>query len=103
MTINRQIEILELVNSNIELDKYFRRGICDILYHLSMIDEIDDFEYTFMLRLIKNNKPKPNNQFSEFIENKFWIDCNYWWETMYMSETRQIRKDYLNKLIASLK
>ena len=103
MTIDRQIEVLELVNSYIKPDDFFRRGICDILYHLSAIDEIDDFEYAFMLRLIKNNKPTPDNQFSEFINSKFWINSNYWWDTMYMTETRIIRKDYLNKLIATLK
>lgn len=103
MTIDRQIEILEIINSYIKPDVFFRRGICDILYYLEAIEEIDNFEYAFMIRLLKSNKPTPDNQFKEFTNTLYWLNDNYWWETMYMTETRQIRKEYLNKLIASLK
>ncbi len=101
--MKRQIAILERVNSLIELDSFFRRGICDILYHLSAIEEIDDFEYQAVLRILKNNKPNPKNQYAKFMDNQFWIDSNYWWDTMYLNETRLIRKEYLSMLIENLK
>lgn len=104
MNIDRQIEILEHINSLIKIDDFFRRGICDILYHLSLADVINEFEYYFMLKLLNKHKPTPENDYKEFTENPYWSESNnYWWDTMHNPETRQIRKDYLTKLVTNLK
>ncbi len=100
--VNRQIEILTNVNNAIKVEEFFRRGICDIVYHFSLIEEITEFEYESIISLLKKNKPKLNNSYSEFMDSDLWQNQSYWWQTMYSGQARVIRKQYLTKLIYNL-
>ncbi len=111
MENTRAIEIFEnvkeiLINNDLRLFC----GICGVVADLLDNDKINRKEYKASINLLNRNKPKPNNQFKEFIENEFWsnttlpIEDDFWWLPIHRcSETRQIRVDYLTKLIETLK
>ena len=102
--VQRKIEILTMVHDLISLDENFRSGICSIVCYLNVRQKISSFEYNLILDFIMRNKPKPDNEYSEFFHNKLWIDCGYWWKDMHDNpQAKIIRKEYLTKLISNLK
>ncbi len=107
MEIERQIEILNRIIQYVaDIDK-FQAGICNALDMISVEvnNDITIDEYKFIKNLIKENKPTRDNQFSKFIINGLWYDGFYWWLSINPNnpDTRQIRINYLNALISSLK
>ena len=61
-----------------------------------------------MREFLNKHRPDIDDNYFEFTQNDYWNPYpnihSYWWETMTSNpETRQLRKDYLAKLIANLK
>lgn len=104
MNTNRQIEILELIiNCLTDGDSNFQLGIFSCLSHLYFTDDVTAYEYIDTKKLLRINRPTENNQYKEF----FKVICDkdiYWWKPINLNiETKQIRIDYLNKLLSNIK
>lgn len=102
----RRKEILEEVVFLLGNEKMFRKGICDVLTYLYEVDKLTFWEWSFLKNFLKNKKPKdnPRTKYREFTKNKYWLGTLYWWNPMYEApETRQIRIDYLTKVINNIK
>ncbi len=120
MKKERTILILENIKTLLKNERSFNYGnygICGIISHLYNNDNITNEEKIQLKDFLGKNKPNPDNQFKEFCDNKFWVDrllslnqqnvyAGYWWLPIYSypnNETRQIRIDYITKLIETLK
>ncbi len=106
MKNSRKIEILQMMIARIDS---FYHGICGVLYSL-MKEEITEDEYKAMVELLLDNIPTEENKFSIFTQSAYWgtedyrFSTGYWWVKMGdFPISRQIRKDYLNRLIDTLK
>lgn len=74
-------------------------GICGCIYMLWFNNVISLSEHTILLKYITENKPS-NTLHTEFTKSKFWIGDAWWWpEIRNNPKTRQIRIDFINKLI----
>ncbi len=81
-------------------------GICKVAYDLRKQGKLDPDLHDFIYDYLIKNKPTPDNQYKEFTQNQYWIteDSAFWWNTIHtVPETRQIRIDYLTKLIDNVK
>ena len=97
------IEILELVKEGLNTKKF---GICHVLVVLCSEKKISTKESREIEHILSENKPNPYNEYKEFTQNPYWgITKNgYWWSPIIdASATRQIRIDYIAKLIENLK
>lgn len=110
MTTERKIEILELVIKQLELNLLSIRGICDALDKLHYDNKISSQEFILMVSFIDGNRPSSDNQFKEFTKSPYWrkggypMTISYWWINIKDEpRTLQIRIDFLNKLIDTLK
>ncbi len=104
MTIERQIELLNKVIQYIaDIDK-FQAGICNAV-DMQLSINVGVEELLFISALVKKNKPTSSNQFSKYMKTSIWYDGFYWWKSINPNnpETRQIRIDFLNDLISTLK
>lgn len=112
MRKDRQIEILNLVKTLLGYTD-FCHGICGVVNSLLFNKGISIDEHSETINLLNENKPTPDNQYKVFTENDFWVDITipshtifegYWWLPIYRNESmRQIRIDYITKLIDNLK
>ncbi len=99
------IERLLLVKDYIINDRCFS-GICDAVDNVGILNrhKWNKFETLDLKDYIKKNKPSFTNEYKEFTYNKFWCDNRYWWDRICDApETKQIRIDYLTKLIDNIK
>lgn len=78
---------------------YFNNGICGEISNLESDGILTRSELLLLGAFIRINRPNACNH-SEFINSEYWKGNYYWWDTMrYEPQTRQIRIDFLNKLI----
>ena len=113
MKKERTILILENIITLLNDERFFIYGICSILTHLIDNNIIDEKERNQLKELLNTNKPSKHNEFKDFYGNEYWVGmthpkysifAGYWWQPMYDAlETRQIRIDYLTKLITNIK
>ncbi len=100
------IDVLEKIKAELILNRegVIHLGICKIAFDLRMLKIISQFQNDFIYDYLMVNKPTKRNKYKEFTQNEYWVDKGYWWKPIYTSpETRQIRIDYLTKLIANVK
>jgi hypothetical protein len=104
MENSRIIQILELLRHSIETIIPIRAsGICAELDWLACTDMITEDEYEFMEEFIENSKPD-SNQFTKFTKLDCWTNTMHWWIPIFKDEsTIQVRVDYLNELITTIK
>ena len=106
MKKSRIKELFELLKQYlIKGDANFQYGLCKELERLSMYDaSFTYYEYICIEQYLNKCKPTTTNEYKEFIDNEYWIDTEYWWKTIDQApETKQIRIDFLTKLINELK
>lgn len=105
METDRLIEVFELLKKTlINGETYNQSGICGEINELYVKNLITPNEKEFIRMYLFNNKPRLHNIYSEFRDNKYWIDDSFWWRRMCFNyPTKQIRIDYLTKLIANIK
>ena len=94
--------MLEVVKEKLITDtssRFIEGGICRVILTLRVDGEITPEEHNFMLDFLRENKPSKNNDYSEFTDSLYWSNDYIWWDAISdISETRQIRIDYLTKL-----
>ncbi len=103
---DRKIELLETVKKILisNSSSNSQRGICRVIQSLYYTEMCSELERDSLLIYVSLNKPTINNQYKEFMENEFWINQTYWWQTIYEEpKTREIRIDYLTALISNIK
>ncbi len=103
----RQIEILKDIIYLLETVHNIN-GICLAIHLLKNSEKMTFTEYLKTNRFITDNKPSYDNKYAEFMNTPHWAKKGsisaYWWRpTSEEPETKQIRIDYLNKLIDNLK
>ncbi len=105
METNRLIEILELTKENLITKQSYREyGICGEFSELLKNKLITSDEKDDVIHFLYLNKPTYKNDYKEFRESEYWFGVLYWWKPIYKEPaTRQIRIDYLTKLIANIK
>ncbi len=105
MEAKRQIEILKLMITKLGTDKEKKfTCICDSIFGLDSLRLITSEEKDFMLDMVRDNKPTPNNIYSKYTKGEYWIDRMFWWESISEeAETKQIRIDFINDLISNIK
>ncbi len=106
METKRLIEILKLVRNELIFDTttFHELGICNVFSYLKQNNFVSFSEANYVIDYIYKNKPNNQNDYAEFMNNQYWCDKMYWWNRMYINpETRQIRIDYLAKLIDNVK
>ncbi len=105
MESKRLIEILELTKEKLINKKRFQYGICAELGELLYDDKIiSNDEKNYVKDFLYSNKPTFENDYKEFRESNYWLGSVYWWNSItFRPQTRQIRIDYLTKLIANVK
>ncbi len=107
MDIQRKIQLFQLVKENlINGNPKNQYGICQAINNVAYSKEvtINDDEYFFLKFHLDVNKPTRQNEYAEFMHPKYWLDGAYWWDTIDdYPETKQIRIDYLTKLISNIK
>ena len=105
MEDDRKIELLELVKENLRTKPYYMQsGICRAIQLLYYENVCTRTERDSLHIHINVHKPTPTNQYKEFTETKYWTNQSFWWTRIdNASETKQIRIDYLTKVIANIK
>lgn len=106
MKKKRLIYILEFVRNELINDEtnHHEDGICAVIYYLRVNKFISIEEANELTSFLYDRKPTNKNQYAEFMDNKYWCNNLCWWtRIMNAPETRQIRIDYLNKLIENTK
>ena len=102
-----KIKILERVKESFINDadlQYTQFGICAVISNLYNKNFISSTQKFAILKFLEQNRPTATNQFQEFLILKYWLDESYWWLPIWQDpETRQVRINYLTKLIESLK
>lgn len=112
MEKDRLIELLTAIKMELSLDNtnYTRTGICQALRRIQLPYNCTHEESCFITRFLKLNKPAPDNDYKEFMILPYWGleyrqgNSDFWWNEIYLyPETKQIRIDYLTKLISNIK
>ncbi len=105
MNKDRLLELLNvMLNDLITTPVYFQTGLCRIAKLLDSNDRCTENEKYQILDYLHKNKPTIDNQYKEFTTSKFWINSIYWWYSMDVEDgAKQIRIEYLTKLIANTK
>ncbi len=105
MESKRLVEIFEKMKENlINGENYLQHGLCGEIVSLYIEKEITSNEKDFVKMYLFSNKPTLNNIYSEFYKNQYWINDAYWWRPISVFyKTKEIRIDYLTKLIANIK
>ncbi len=104
MEANRLKEVLEIIKKFfVETEK--TGGICDAISFYYIENYITLNETYYIKNYLRHNKPTPNNDYKEFTQNQYWQETyhGYWWKNVILLESRQLRIDYLTKLIANIK
>ncbi len=97
-------ELVELVKHTMIGESYNQTGMCCIINKLYEQNLITYSEKKIIKEFLDKNKPTPENEYKEFRQSKYWIDEGYWWYEIYVfNDTKQIRIDYLTKLISNIK
>ncbi len=94
-----------ILNRLMDEKRTYMLGICDVITEIGYNNILngDNNEDTILKLYLKENKPSPDNEYKEFTKNKYWLDGLYWWDVIYEApETRQIRIEYLTKLINNI-
>ncbi len=85
-------------------NKEEQMGICIIIRTLWVESICTYEEKVFIINYLFVNRPTKENEYKEFTENKHWTDNSFWWRPIHdIFSTKQIRIDYLTKLIANIK
>ncbi len=102
---NRLKELFELVKQDItDTENRFQTGICKSINKLQIQNKMSYIEEAHLKGYLKQNKPTKDNQYAEFTKNKYWLNDSYWWYVIEdVPQTKQIRIDFLTKLIANIK
>ncbi len=102
ITTGRKIIILnKLKNCLLNHDS---GGMCGALNSLNISNKITYIESEIIKSFLFFNKPTRLNEYKEFTQNKHWVNTKFWWSPIDEEiETRKVRIDYLNKLIANIK
>ena len=106
MEKTRLIYILTFIRNELrdDISQYHDAGICAVVNYLKTNNFITYREGYLVVDYLYDNKPTNKNEYAEFMDNEFWYDKLCWWKMIYHApETRQIRIDYLNKLIENSK
>ena len=105
MENSRTIEILRLMQNELGFSKDFKFvGICDTIFALKTQKKVTTEEVSFILDLLRDNKPNGNNKYSKYTKGYFWIDRLFWWDTIDEEpKTKQVRTDFINDLISNIK
>lgn len=105
MDNDRLIELLELLKTYIIRGRTrHQSGICKELTKLHEYGSCTYPEYRALRRYLFCNKPNSFNQYKHFTNSPYWINDEYWWYPIQrIEETKQLRIDFLNELINSLK
>lgn len=104
METQRLTYILNFICNEIQASNYHDNGICAVIYYLRLNKFISVSEASQVVEFLYANKPTNKNEYSEFMDNEFWCDKLCWWKTISNApETKQIRIDYLKKLISKIK
>ena len=105
METERLIELLELLKVYLTRGRTrHQSGICKEITKLYENGSCSYTEYKALQRFIFKNKPNSFNQFKHFTYSPYWINDEYWWITIHrISETKQLRIQFLDELINSLK
>ncbi len=105
MDNSRLKELFEMVKKKlIKGDVNKQYGICGIISELSYEKTITANEKEIIKRYLYRNKPTIKNKYKEFIQNEYWINDAYWWKPIWLRpEKKQIRINYLTKLIDNIK
>ncbi len=104
MNTDRKIEILNKTILVLTKTNHFKKGICDAVTYLCENDTLNYLELIEFREFIRDNKPTAENEYKEFTQGEYWVDEMYWWYPIYrVSDTREIRVEYLTKLINNIK
>ncbi len=109
MESNRLKELFELTKETlIKGEERYQYGICKAINEVfDVTNSFNIREYKFVKKYLFDNKPTPDNEYKEFTNNEYW-DKNklvlFWWKPIDdFPKTKQIRIDYLTKLIDNIK
>ncbi len=88
----------------------FESGICEILGVMYGKEIITYTEKGILLKYLEANKPTKRNAYKEFTQNEYWLNndspmtsCFWWTRISETPKAKQIRIDYLTKLIDNIK
>lgn len=106
METERLIELLNLLKTEftnrVSSDQ---TGLCKEISLLYRNGKITLREKQILKIYLENNKPTPDNQYSDFTYQRYWIDSSYWWYaiTVGVPILKKVRIEYLERLIANVK
>ena len=109
---NRVIKLLKAIKTELSKENtlYNRTGICQALRRIQPANNCTHEESCFIMRYLNLHKPTADNDYKEFMIAPYWGleyrqgESDFWWSEIYLyPETRQIRIDYLTKLIDNFK
>lgn len=104
MTNETRIKLFERVKENLINDTNLQYGICAVIHELFNKEFVSSTQKFELLRFLQKNRPTARNEFKEFLIYEYWLDESYWWLPIWLQPaTKQVRIDYLTKLIESLK
>lgn len=96
------ILVLNVLKDENKISSFNNRGICAVLQYLDNNKTISRKTFKITNNFIRANKPN-NVQHQEFTKNIYWIGGMFWWYPIRSkNETRQIRIEFITKLINSL-
>lgn len=86
-----------------EKEGYYNYGLCGEISDMYAFEDITKEECDVVKRFIEINKPSAQKHGEFTKKSMHWINEHFWWETMQdMPETRQVRIDFLTKLLNEL-
>ncbi len=108
---NTQLKrLFELVKETlINQPKTKQSGICRVIAFLVSNNEISINDKELLTKYLNKNKPTLENEYSIFVNNPYWTNGVYWWKPIFSDiydwsfHTKEIRIEYLTKLIANIK
>ncbi len=105
METNRLIKLLELLKKDlINGNPYDQTGMCSAIVFMYKKNLLSYAESEELEIYIHKNKPTSVNQYAEFTNSQYWVDFFYWWKPIDEEpNAKQIRLDYLTKLISNVK
>lgn len=105
MGYTKLVDLFELVKENlINGDSSTQTGLCTVIRNMERDNIISNNHKKILLACLRKHKPTPTNYFSEFMIYEYWEDYHYWWLRICDNiKTKQVRIDYLTKLISYYK
>ena len=79
-------------------------GICKEIKNLFANNVINIQEKDYLSNYLLANRPTENNDYKEFMIYPYWENTEYWWIRICVRpHSKQIRIDFLTKLISNIK